>query len=179
MGDCGVPPVFSEYMVDCARATAEGVLQQMIQSTFISYGGPDETFARQIYDSLRRRDVTVFFFPESATMGERIDQEVFRQLGKYDRVILICSRSSLGRPGVLHEIRETLDRESRDGGATYLLPIALDNYVFNGWAAIEPELAQRVGRRVVGDFAEARGNPTVYERQLDRLVDALKTRRPD
>ena len=69
----------------------------------------------------------------SATFGERIDNEIFRRLQEHHRVILVCSEDSLDRPGVLHEIQETFDREAKDGGATYLLPVTLDDYVFAGW----------------------------------------------
>lgn len=177
MVECGVPPIFAEFMIDCARATVEGALRELMQSTFISYGGPDESFARKLYQALRANEVIVFFFPESARLGERIDSEVFRQLREHDRILLICSEHSLNRPGVLHEIRETFDRESRDGGATYLLPVTLDDYVFSGWHQHEPELAERIGRRVVGDFRSARNDDEAFELALGRLLDALKGRR--
>lgn len=130
MVDCGVPTLFSEFMVDCARASDEQLLRGLMQSTFISYGGPDEAFARRLYESLKARGVVTFFFPQTATLGARIGDEVFRGIQGHDRVLLICSRRSLDRAGVINEIQETFDREARDGGATYLMPITLDNYVF-------------------------------------------------
>jgi uncharacterized protein YjbI with pentapeptide repeats len=178
MTDCGVPTLFSEFMIDCARASNENLLMELMQSTFISYGGPDETFARRLYDALRARGVVTFFFPQTATPGVRVEDEVFRGIAKHDRVLLICSRKSLDRMGVVNEIRETLDREARDGGATYLLPIALDDYVFMGWRAKQPVLAERIGRRVVCDFRGAGRSKTKFEGALGRLVDALKKRRP-
>lgn len=80
--------------------------------------------------------------------------EVHKQLNNYDRIILLCSEASLNRPGVRNEIQETLDREARNGGAAYLLPIALDGYLFDdgGWESVEPELTRRVRARIVGDF---------------------------
>lgn len=72
----------------------------------------------------------------------------------------------------------TFDREARDGGATYLLPVMIDSYVFREWQTSPPELAERVRRRVVGDFRGARRNGAAFDSALDRLLDALKTRRP-
>jgi hypothetical protein len=118
--------------------------------------------------------VVVFYFPETATVGERINNEVFRRLQEHDRVILVCSRAALDRPGVLNEIQETLDREARDGGASYLLPVMLDDYVLTGWRNTQPELAERVGRRVVADFRKASRNRRVFDAELARLLDALK-----
>ncbi|WP_137229812.1 toll/interleukin-1 receptor domain-containing protein [Streptomyces sp. BPSDS2] len=178
MLECGVPPIFAEYMIDCARALGGSVIRSLMQSTFISYGGPDESFAAKLYDALKANGVIVFFFPESATLGERIDGEVYRRLHEHDRVILICSEASLNRPGVLHEIQETFDRESRDGGATYLLPIMLDDYVFSGWKDVHPTLAARIGRRVVGDFRDAVVSEAAFDSSMDRLLDALKNVRP-
>src|SRR5581483_4455011 len=119
---CGTPPIFGTYLIECARAMGEPLLHKLMQSTFISYGSPDEKFAWRIYDALRENEVTTFFFPETARPGMRISDEVFTQLQRYDRVLLVCSRNSLTRPGVINEIQETLDREARDGGETYLLP---------------------------------------------------------
>ena len=149
-----------------------------MQTTFISYGGPDEGFARDLYEALKQHGVIVFFFPESATLGERIDSEIYRRLAEHDRVILVCSEASLNRPGVLHEIQETFDRESRDGGATYLLPIMLDDYVLTGWKEVHPVLAERVCRRVVGDFRKAPQGGTDFDVAVGRLIDALKRNRP-
>jgi hypothetical protein len=174
MVDCGIPPLFAEFMVDCARALDEPMLGNLMRSTFISYGGPDEAFARRLYDALREHGVVTFFFPETARVGERIDNEVYSRIQEHDRVILVCSRASLDRAGVLNEIQETFDREARDGGATYLLPIMLDDYVLTDWAMTQPTLAERVTRRVVGDFREAATDDREFDKQLGRLLAALK-----
>jgi TIR domain-containing protein len=164
-------------MIDCAQALGEPLLRSMMQSTFISYGGPDEAFARKLYEALSEYGA-VFFFPENATVGERIDNEVFRHIQQHDRVILVCSRASLDRPGVLNEIQETLDREARDGGATYLLPVMLDDYLLTDWKANQPVLAERIGRRVIADFRRSTRSRKVFDQALHRLLDALKRRQP-
>jgi len=177
MTACGVPEIFATYMIDCARASGEPLLRSLMQSTFISYGGPDEAFARKLYEVLRAHRVIVFFFPETAMVGGRIDDEVFRRIQEHDRVLLICSRDSLNRPGVLNEIQETLDREARDGGATYLLPIMLDDYVLTGWRKSHPELAERIGRRIIGDFRGTKRSKRTFDAAVARVIDALKTKR--
>jgi Uncharacterized low-complexity proteins len=178
MVDCGVPEIFAEYMIDCAKALDMPLLRGMMQSTFISYGGPDEPFARRLYDALRSHNVVVFFFPETALLGERIDNEVFRQIQEHDRILLVCSRNSLERTGVVNEIQETLDREARDGGATYLLPITLDDYVLTEWKQSHPALAERVCRRIIGDFRGTKRSRAKFDRAVTRLIDALKVKRP-
>jgi hypothetical protein len=177
--DCGVPDIFAEYMVDCARALGEPLMRGLMQSTFISYGGPDEAFARKVYDCLRRHGVLTFFFPETARVGERLGNEVYRGVQDHDRVLLICSRDSLNRPGVVNEIQEALDREARDGGATYLLPVMLDDFVLTGWRASHPELAERLGRRIIADFRRAQGSRRAFNTGMNRVIDVLKKKRPD
>ena len=172
--DCGVPPLVAEYTI--AAAEAEGdALESLMRSTFLSYGGPDEAFARRLYEALRAHGVTTFFFPENARLGRRIGDEVHSRIQEHDRVILVCSRDSLDRPGVRNEIQETFDREARDGGATYLLPIMLDDYVLTGW---QDPLAPRVRDRVVGDFRGAMDDDQIFDRAMRRLLAALKRDRP-
>jgi TIR domain len=156
------------------KLLGEPLLRTLMQSTFISYGGPDEDFARKIYDSLKKIGVVVFFFPETARLGERIDAEVFRRIQEHDRVLLICSESSLKRPGVTHEIRETLDREARDGGETYLLPITLDNYVFSKFREEHSDLAERLSRRIIGDFRGTQRSRVRFDKAMQRVADALR-----
>jgi hypothetical protein len=165
-------------MIDCARALDEPLLRSLMQSTFISYGGPDEAFASRLRDALRKHGVVTFFFRDDAQIGERIDNEVYSRLQQHDRVILVCSRASLDRKGVLNEIQETFDREARDGGATYLLPIMLDDYVLTGWREQQPDLAERVSRRVVGDFRDTADDQRKFDAALGRLLNALKTKQP-
>jgi len=148
----GMPEVFVEYMVDCARSLDPEVVFSLLQSTFISYGGPDEAFARKLNDALKRRGVTTFFFQEDAPPGERLHRVMRKGVNEHDRTILICSEASLQRAGLLNELEETLAREARDGGRTYLLPVRLDDYVLKGWAPHNPDVAQTVRDRVIADF---------------------------
>jgi uncharacterized protein YjbI with pentapeptide repeats len=169
----GMPEIFVEYLVDCARSLTSEI-SSMLRSTFISYGGPDEAFARRLYEDLHRAGVTTFFFPEHAVPGEKLHHVMRNGVNEHDRVILICSERSLGRRGVLNEIEETLAREARDGGATYLVPIALDDFVFAGWSPDRPGLAQAIRDRVVADFRGAEADDARYNSGLLRLVSALR-----
>ena len=122
----------------------------------------------------------MFYFPETARWGERLSNEVHKQLNSYDRLILLCSEGSLNRPGVRNEIQEMFDREARDGGASYLVPVALDDYLFDpdGWESVEPDLARRVKARIAGDFRKALTDTAEYDKALHRLIDVLKKAKP-
>jgi hypothetical protein len=161
-------------MIDCGRAIDQLDLFSMMLRTFISYGGPDRAFAALLRDELHKNGVTTFFFEQDAPLGERLHRVMREGVNDFDRVILICSRSSLDRPGVLNEIEETLAREARDGGATYLIPITLDDYVFAGWRPVRPDVAQAVRDRVVGDFHGADSDSAKMKRALEKLLRALR-----
>lgn len=165
----GVPELVACYTIDAIRAIADQV-RRLLRSTFISYGGPDAAFARQLRDRLHRNGVETFFFELDAMAGERLYQVMRRGVNEYDRVILICSESSLIRAGVKNEIQETLAREARDGGATYLIPITLDSFVFS-W--MDP-LGEILRDRVVADFRRAAQDPRRFDEAFQRLLRSLK-----
>lgn len=143
-------------------------------SVFISYGRPDAAFARRLREALNRAGVKTYFFETDAMPGERIHREVYRALNAHDRVLLVCSQASLARSGVRNEIEETLVREAKDGGATYLLPITLDDFVFGGWRATNPDLADRVLLRVIADFRGADKDDEKFRAALARIVQTLR-----
>ncbi len=88
----------------------------MMHSSYIVYGGPDETFARKLYEALQNARIRCFFFPEHAVPGEKLHRTMRKGIVEHDRVILICSRNSLDREGVLFEIEEALNPRGQDAG---------------------------------------------------------------
>ena len=146
----------------------------MLQSIFISYGTPDASFARKLRDDLHRNGVRTFFFETDAIPGDRLHEVMRNGVNEHDRVVLICSSSSLMRKGVRNEIQETLAREARDGGASYLIPVTIDDFIF-GWS--DP-IALAIRDRVVADFRSVRTDEDAYSRGLRSLIVALRRRRP-
>lgn len=142
-------------------------------SCFISYGRPDEAFAQRLYNSLVDAGIQVFFFPRNAIPGKKLHKLMREGVNQYDRIILICSKESLNRPGVCNELSETLQREAREGGKDYLIPIRLDDYVFTDWAPDDPNLVQAVRDRVVADFTGTADNDVKFRTAFSRLLSAL------
>jgi len=169
----GMPDVFVEYMVDCARSLEPNMVFSLLQSTFVSYGGPDEAFARKLNEALERQGVRTFFFRDHAPPGERLHRVMRKGVNEHDRTILICSEASLQRPGLLNELEETLAREAREGGRTYLIPVRLDDYVLNGWKPANEDLAQTVRDRVIADFRNHVDQAT-FDGEVAKLIAVLK-----
>lgn len=142
-------------------------------SVFVSYGGPDEEIAARIVHALTKKGVKTWFFPRDAVPGEKLHRTMFNAVNEHDRILLVCSRASLDRPGVLNELERVLERESREGGSSRLLPITLDKYVFSDWAPSRPDLAQQLRDRVICDFNEAAREGWTFHEKIDLLVKAI------
>jgi len=144
------------------------------KSVFISYGGPDEQFAKRLQEALTKEGVETFFFPEDAAPGEKLHRVMRSGINEYDRVVLICSESSLNRPGVVNEIEEVLSREAREGGTSILIPITIDNYVFDAWSPDNKDIGIAVRDKVVADFRSAVENELDFAKALGRLLGVLE-----
>lgn len=166
----GMPQLLATYLVEMARSYSDTEKAILLQTTFISFGGPDIEFARKLHASLTKNGVVTFFFPEDAEPGARLSSTMNRGVHEYDRVILICSKASLTRPGVRNEIQLTLDREAREGASNRLIPIALDDFVFTDWWPERPENSRAVQDRVIADFRD----PDKFTSSLSKLLIALK-----
>jgi uncharacterized protein YjbI with pentapeptide repeats len=174
----GMPDSIAMWQIEAAKALDPRQVFSLMQSTFISYGGPDEPFAAALRDELNKNQVRTFLFRDNALPGERLHRMMRDGVNDFDRVILICSRASLERPGVLNEIEETLQREARNGAATYLIPIRLDNYVFDGWKPPNAGVAQAVRDRVVADFRASRRSRSALRKSILPLLRALRKKKP-
>lgn len=152
-----------------------GNLPHLVQSTFISYGRPDEDFARRLNDALTGLGVTTYFFPKDSVPGKTIHRHLRQQLNDFDKVILVCSRNSLNRPGVLNEIEETLRKEARCGGQECLIPVAIDNFLFEEWkpANGQDDLKKTILDRVVADF-RGLSDDTEFVQAVQRILSALR-----
>ena len=147
---------------------------KLYESAFISYGGQDEAAAQLIDAHLRAKGVETWFFKRDQLPGQKLHRMMHENVNKCDRIILLCSKTSLSRPGVLNEIERAFEREAREGGSSILIPVALDDHVFSDWAPERADLAQQVRDRVIFRLDDPIGSPNTANEQLERLVKALR-----
>lgn len=169
----GMPEVFVEYMVSCALSLQTDTFK-LLRSTYLIFGQPDEPFARKLYESLHRNGVTTFFFPEHSVPGKRLHRAMHEGIAGHDRMVLICSRDSLDRDGVQFELDQTLAREAREKKSEYLLPVVLDDYLFDGWNPPSATHLHAVRERIAADFRGADRDPDRFDAGLLKLIAALK-----
>lgn len=170
----GMPHIVATYAIDSVRALDPNGLFNLMHSTFISYGGPDEPFAIRLQETLQTNGVTTFLFKKDAVPGQPLSHVMRTGVREHERVVLVCSQVSLNRPGVLNEIELTLRREAKEGGAALLIPLALDRYVFDEWEPENTDLKEAVLERVIADFEGADADQSKFDRGIERLLQALK-----
>lgn len=143
-------------------------------SALISYGGPDEAAATALDKFLRSRGVTTWFFPNDSIPGDKLHRVMSTVVGSYDRTILLCSKASLNRPGVQNELERVLEREAREGGASLLIPVSIDRYVFNEWNPKDRDRAEQLRTRVIMTFPENWADPITLATACEPLLTALR-----
>jgi len=135
-------------------------------SCFIAYGKPNQRFARKLYNDLRARNVESWIYDEDSLPGDSIWRSIHEARHLADRFLIICSKKSLKRSGLLKELETQID-ENPDK----LIPIALDELqsfknlkAGRGTVDLMPYLRTRT-------FADFAAQP--YNKALERLLKAL------
>ncbi|WP_168991587.1 toll/interleukin-1 receptor domain-containing protein [Paraburkholderia sp. UYCP14C] len=148
--------------------------EELHQSLFISYGGPDEGIATEINAFLKARGVKTWFFPDDALPGQKLHRMMHQGINAHDRILLICSKSSLSRSGVLNELERVLEKEAELGGADLLIPVTVDDHVFSEWLPERPDVAKQVRSRVITTIPKPDGDRVAFDAAMSKVVAALK-----
>lgn len=147
-------------------------LKDKYYSAGISYGGEDVSIAANLNEYLESLGIKTFFFPVHAVPGDKLHRTMFQLANDCDRVLLICSKSSLSRHGVLNEIERVLEREAALGGASIFIPVRLDDYVFD-WSPERLDIANQIRSRVIGQLCDDDFTAGTTSLQLQQIVKAL------
>ena len=118
---------------------------------------------------MRQRRVRVWYFPKQAKWGKRVWGEIDKAIKNYDKLIVVCSESSLQSNPVLREIERALGREDQEG-KNILFPIAIDDYVFTRW---ECKRKSDVLEKVVGNFRNWQDEQE-YKEAFEQLFTGLQ-----
>lgn len=102
-------------------------------TVFLSYGFGDHRLVEAMRTDFRQAGVETWWFPQDAPAGGRIHHVVRSGIRKYDRMVLLCSRHALVRPGVINEIEECFQREAAEGGSDVVIPVILDDVLDQPW----------------------------------------------
>ena len=148
---------------------------------FLSHAHKDKTFAVKLYKALTKRKVLVWFDQKELKMGDDIRKGIKGGINLYDKFILVCSKNSLKDSWwVDEEINRALKKKEQlfkglGKHINTIIPITLDDYVFNGW---ESEMKENIDRFIVGDFKDWK-DEVKFEKSVDQLIEALNVDRND
>ena len=142
---------------------------ELHKTLFISYGTPDEEIASKINKALKAKGVNTWFFPEDSIPGDKLHRMMNDAVYNHDRTLLVCSKASVSRSGVLNEIERLLEREANEGGADIIIPVALDDYIFADWTPEMADIKRQVTSRVVSKMNESN-----FHSVIDKILKALK-----
>lgn len=152
---------------------------------FISYSTADEDFVTLLHNDLQTTGIRCWKWDHDARTGKSLWGEIDQAIRKYDKLILVCSESSLKSPVVKREIERAIVQEDErirlkeagkfDGDVDVLFPIRLDDYIFKGW---EYERKVDVTKKFIADARGWKSDPQVYTRVRDKLICDLKAKVP-
>lgn len=148
--------------------------EKLHETLFISYGSPDESYVSLINNYLKMSGIKTWFFHDDAVPGQKLHRVMHEGVNNYDRVLLVCSKDSLSRHGVLNELERVLEREAKEGGKEILIPITLDDYVYKDWAPNRPDLADQVRSRVITKLPKSTELTDEFKDIANKLLVALK-----
>jgi hypothetical protein len=147
-------------------------LSHALQFTcFISHSSMDRVFCEKVYGDLQANGVRCWYFSEEFSIGRQIWQQLNQTHHVYDKLLVICSKNSMQSAPVISEIERALDIESNES-RNVLFCVTRDDYMLNDWSHPRKEEVQKA---VVSDFRHWE-RPESYERGLDKLLTALKTK---
>lgn len=138
---------------------------------FISHSAKNKVFCERLYNDLQGKGIRCWYFPEDAKWGKSVWSEIDTSIKIYDKLMVVCSESSLSSGPVLREIERALKKE--DSANTHIVfPITIDNFVFSKW---EHERKSDILNKVVGDFIGWDSDIEKYNKSLNKLIESLKT----
>ncbi len=137
-------------------------------SCFISYAGPDESFAERLFQDLQNHGIRCWYAPEDVKIGDNILKAITENVRAQDKLLLVLSQHSIRSPWVEDEVTAAY-RQERKRKQTVVVPIRLDEAVFQ----TDEPWAEKLTARYIGDFSIWQ-DPKAYSSTLKRLIRDLR-----
>lgn len=120
---CGVPETLITYLPSMMEDAI------VFYSCFISYSHADKEFAKRLHDRLQGVGIRCWLDEHQLNVGDKLQPTIYEAIRVYDKVILCCSETSLKSWWVEKEFENVIAKEE-DFHEPLLIPVALDNYLF-------------------------------------------------
>jgi hypothetical protein len=147
-------------------------------SCFISYSSSDKPFAIRLHDALQSKGIRCWLDEKQLLPGHDISRELERGINSWDKFLLCASKNSLTSTWVEEEIATTLERErklrsERGEKVLKLIPLNLDDYLFSEQWDFGIH-AREIRSRVAADFRDWENSSSNFDKQVDRVIRALR-----
>jgi uncharacterized protein YjbI with pentapeptide repeats len=169
---CGVPEELIRHF------PSSSVQLIKFYSCFISYSHEDKAFARLLHDRLQGQGIRCWLDDHQLLPGQDIYYEIDRGIRLWDKVLLCASKSSLTSWWVDGEINSTFQKEAqimkkRRKRVLKLIPLNLDGFLFSD--DYQSGKKAEITSRVAADFIGWEKEPALFDRELEKVIRALRT----
>lgn len=146
-------------------------------SVFISYSTSDEIFCKKLFNTLKEQGIQVWFAPHSMKPGEKIHSQIYEAIGKYDKLLLVLSDSSMNSEWVKTELYNARQLEV-EKSERILLPIRLVSFdSIKKWKAFDADSGKDMAREIreyfIPDFQDWESSEA-YNDGINKIIEALK-----
>jgi hypothetical protein len=173
---CGYDPRIQQVLVGTQEQRRSTVKQWeeegnaiRLPSCFISYSTADQEFVDRLQQVLNVSGVDSWYAPRDGRWGASITKQIDKEISQRERVILICSESSLHESRwVQWELEKALSKQAQANKAV-IFPIMIDDALMN-W---DHPNATALREILAGDFRGATegGN---FNNAMERLLEGLQ-----
>lgn len=175
---CGLTDTFIDYI----PSLIDSLDPIQFYSCFISYSTLDEDFTTILYDRLQHAGLRIWYAPEELKAGRKIHEEIDKGIRLHDKLLVVLSENSIKSNWVESEIRKARKRELREN-RRILFPIRLiDMEALQAWELFDADegrdLAVELREYYIPDFSNWKDDPKAFEKELVKLLDALKQEDP-
>lgn len=142
---------------------------------FVGYVSEDEQFARMLCNRLQSKGIRCWLDSKEV---DRSNWQYSREIRDGDRVLFCASKESLSRGYADKEIKDSFRKERNPAASVQrnvlrMIPLNLDGFMFSDdW---QSEHRQQVRNAVAADFTKWQTDQIEFERQVNRVVTALRT----
>jgi hypothetical protein len=142
---CGLPDDLIKYILGSRKEGGRYF------SCFISHSTKDMDFVIRLSEDLKSAGVRCWLSEDDLKIGDKMLDSFHDAIGTNDRLIIVCSESSVGSSWVEDEILRAFSLERKRGQHSIVVPIRIDDAVLeaqSGWAA------KLRDTRNIGDFTD-------------------------
>jgi len=171
---CGVP----QKVIQKVPSWTGSLPPDEFYSCFISHSHEDKDFADSVYKRLQDRKINCWLDKHQMLPGDDLHAGIDRGIRDWDKVLLCCSKASLkkswwcdGEVNRAFQKEEKLMKE-RGRKTLVLMPLNLDGFLFSD----EYQSGKRaeITSRVAANFVGWKNDPALFERELERVIRALR-----